>query len=62
MRRENLEKTFHLLTMGLLCTDMGKTTPDRVVRTMEQRRNVGKVPGEVRVKAKLALDRMLEVS
>jgi quinolinate synthase len=29
---------------------------------MEERRNVVKVPEEVRVKAKLALDRMLAVS
>jgi quinolinate synthase len=62
MRRENPEKTFRLLTTELLCTDMKKITLDSVVRTMEQRPNVVEVPEEVRVKAKLALDRMLEVS
>jgi len=41
---------------------MKKITLDSVVRTMEQRPNVVEVPEEVRVKAKLALDRMLEVS
>ncbi|MCK4697516.1 MAG: quinolinate synthase NadA [Dehalococcoidia bacterium] len=62
MRRENPEKAFCLLTTGLLCPDMRKTTLDSVVRTMEQRRNVVKVTEEMRVKAELALDRMLEVS
>ncbi|GAF81576.1 unnamed protein product [marine sediment metagenome] len=51
-----------LLTTGLLCPDMKKTTLDSVVRIMGQRRNVVKVREEVRVKAELALDRMLEVS
>ncbi len=62
MRRENPEKTFRLLTTGLLCPDMKKTTLDSVVRIMEQRRNVVKVREEVRVKAELALDRILEVT
>ena len=62
LRRNNLQKTFHLLTAGLVCPDMKKTTLESVVRTMEERRNVVKVPEEVRVRAKLALDRMLEVT
>lgn len=53
MRRENPEKTFRLLTTGLLCPDMKKTTLDSVGRTMEQRRNVVKVTEEMRVKASL---------
>lgn len=61
MRRESPEKTFHLLTTGLLCPDMKRTSLESVVKTMEQRRNVVKVPEDVRVAAKLALDRMLAV-
>lgn len=53
MRRENPEKTFRLLTTGLICPDIRKTTLDSVVRTMEQRRNVVKVTEEMRVKASL---------
>jgi quinolinate synthase len=41
---------------------MKKTTLESVVKTMEQRRNMVTVPEEVRVKAKLALDRMLAVA
>jgi len=62
LRKENPQKAFHLLTTGLLCPDMKKTTLKSVVRTMEERRNVVRVAEEVRVKAKLALDRMLEVT
>ena len=62
LRKENPQKAFHLLTTGLLCPDMKKTTLKSVVRTMEERRNVVRVAEEVRVKAKLALDRMLAVT
>ena len=62
LRQNNPEKTFHLLTEGLFCHDMKKTTLESVVKTMEERRNEVKVPEEVRVRAKLALDRMLAVS
>lgn len=62
LRKENPDKAFPLLTTGLLCPDMKKTTLKSVVRTMEERRNVVRVAEEVRVKAKLALDRMLEVT
>ncbi|MBA7593503.1 Quinolinate synthase A [subsurface metagenome] len=62
MRQENPEKSFHLLTTGLLCPDMKKTTLESIVRTMQERRNIVTVPEEVRVRAKLALDRMIEVS
>ena len=59
--KENPGKEFHLLTEGLVCPNMKKTTLASVVRTMEERRNVITVPEDVRVKAKLALDRMLKV-
>ena len=62
LRQDNPGKEFHLLMQGLVCTDMKKTTLESVVRTMEERRNVITVPEDIRVKAKLALDRMLEVT
>lgn len=62
MQKENPEKDFHLLSMGLICPDMKKTRLESVVEAMAERRNVVTVPEEVRVKAKLALDRMLAVA
>ena len=62
LRGENPDKAFPLLTTSLMCPDMKKTTLKSVVRTMEERRNMVRVAEEVRVEAKLALDRMLEVT
>jgi quinolinate synthase len=59
--KENPAKEFHLLTEGLVCPNMKKTTLASVVRTMEEMRNVITVREDVRVKAKRALDRMLKV-
>jgi quinolinate synthase len=62
MRQENPEKSLHLLTTGLRCPDMKKTNLESIVRAMEKRRNIVKVPEEVRVRAKHALDGMIGVS
>jgi len=59
--KENPGKEFHLLTEGLVCPNMKKTTLASVVRTMEEMRNSITVPEEIRLKAKRALDRMLKV-
>ena len=62
LRSDSPQKEFHLLTTGLVCPDMKRTTLKSVVATMEEQRNAVTVPEEVRVKAKLALDRMLEIT
>lgn len=62
MRKESPEKSFLLLSKDMVCPDMKKTTMESVVRCMRERRNVIKVPEGIRVKAKIALDRMLEVA
>jgi len=59
--KDNPGKEFHLLTEGLVCPNMKKTTLTSVLRTMEEMRNPITVPEEVRLKAKNALDRMLKV-
>jgi quinolinate synthase len=61
LRKENPGKEFHLLTEGLVCPNMKKTTLTSVVRTMEEMRNVIVVPEDIRLKARRALDRMLKV-
>lgn len=59
--KENPGKEFYLLTEGLVCPNMKKTTLTSVLQTMEEMRNPITVPEEVRLKAKRALDRMLKV-
>jgi quinolinate synthase len=62
LRKANPGKAFYPISAGMVCHDMKKTTLESVVRTMEQRRNAVTVPEDIRAKAKLALDRMLEVT
>ena len=59
--KENPGKEFYLLTEGLVCPNMKKTTLSSVLQTMEEMRNPITVPEGVRLKAKGALDRMLKV-
>ncbi len=61
MRYENPSKRFYVLTPGLICPNMKKTTLANVVKTMELKRNVVTVSEDTRIKAKQALDRMLAV-
>lgn len=61
LRKENPEKTFYLISNGLICPNMKKTRLETIIETMELKRNVITIPEETRVKAKLAIDRMLAV-
>ncbi|MFC1994649.1 quinolinate synthase NadA [Chloroflexota bacterium] len=62
MQKENLGKTFYVISTGLVCPNMKRTTLDSVLHTMEHMRNMVVVPEKVRVRAKRALDRMLEIT
>ena len=62
LRKENQEKEFHLISDKLVCRDMKKTTLEILIETMEARKNVVTIPEETRVKAKQAIDRMLEIA
>ena len=61
LRAENPEKTFSILSEAMICPNMKRTKLESVVRAMEKREHVIKVPEEIRVPAKRALDRMLEI-
>lgn len=61
LRKQNPDKSFHLISNGQVCADMKKTTLETVLQTMERRENVITVPEEIRVRAKRAVDRMLEI-
>ena len=61
LRKDNPEKTFHLLSRKMICPNMKRTRLESVLRAMEKMEYVIKVPEEIRVPAKRALDRMLEV-
>jgi quinolinate synthase len=61
LRKENPEKVFHPLRKDMICPNMKKTTLKSVLLALRQMRHVIEVPQDVRQRAKVALDRMLQI-
>lgn len=61
LKKENPGKTFIPATEYAVCPNMKMTTLQSIIRALERKEHVIKVPDEIRIKAKRALDRMLEV-
>ncbi len=61
LKKENPGKVFYPLRKDMVCPNMKKTTLNSVLRELKEMKNVIKVPEEIRVPAKRALDRMLEI-
>ncbi len=61
LRKENPGKNFYPLRKDMLCPSMKKTTLQSVLRSIETMTNEIKVPEDIRIPAKKALDRMLSV-
>jgi quinolinate synthase len=61
LKKENPDKHFYPLRKDMICPNMKKTTLNSVLMALEQMRHVIKVPEEVRLPAKTALDRMLAI-
>ncbi|TAN40475.1 MAG: quinolinate synthase [Nitrospirae bacterium] len=59
LRKENPGKLFYPLRKDMICPNMKKTTLQSVLRAFRENTHVIKVPEEIRVPAKRALDRML---
>ncbi len=62
MQNENPTKQFYVVAKALLCPNMKRTTLHSVLATMEQRRNVIRVPEDIRLRALRAVERMLAVA
>jgi quinolinate synthase len=60
LKKANPDKSFYLLTPGLVCPNMKLTTIPKVLAALQNLKPVIKVTPEIQVKAKNALDRMLE--
>jgi len=61
LRKESPDKRFYVLNNEMVCPNMKRTKLESVVAAMEKMQYVIKVPEDVRIKAKRALDRMLEI-
>lgn len=62
LRKDNPEKTFYLLSQGMICVNMKKTTLESIYNSLKQMENKIELKEDVRVRAKKALDRMLKIS
>ncbi len=61
LKKDSPDKKFYVLNREMVCPNMKKTKLQSVLTAMEKMQYVIKVPEEIRVKAKKALDRMLEI-
>jgi quinolinate synthase len=61
LKKESPDKKFYVLNKEMVCPNMKRTKLESVLRALEKREHVIKVPEEIRVPAKRALDRMLEI-
>jgi len=61
LRKENPEKTFYPLRKDMVCPNMKKTSLQSVLRAFKETTYVVNVPEHIRIPAKRALDRMLEI-
>jgi quinolinate synthase len=61
LKKENPDKVFYPLRKDMICPNMKKTTLNSVLLALKEMKNIIKVPEEIRIPAKRALDRMLEI-
>lgn len=61
LQRENPEKKFYPASELAVCPNMKKTNLEKVLFALKELKYEVKVPEEIRVKAKRAVDRMLEI-
>ncbi len=61
LRKDNPDKQFFVLNKQMVCPNMKRTKLESVLRALENMEHVIKVPEEIRIPAKRALDRMLEI-
>jgi len=62
LKRQNPGKNFYLPSKDIICENMKKITLEKVAYSLENMCFEVTVPEEVRIKAKRALDRMLEIA
>jgi quinolinate synthase len=61
LRKDSPDKKFYVLNREMVCPNMKRTRLRSVLTAMEKMQYVIKVPEQIRVRAKRALDRMLEI-
>ncbi len=62
LRKENPNKKFYTAYEGAVCPNMKLTTLDRLYASLKEEKHLVKVPENVAVKARAALERMIQVN
>jgi len=62
LKKDNPDKTFYIMSPGLICPNMKKNTLMSVYNALKEMKYKIEIDEEIRLKAKQALDRMLMVS
>jgi quinolinate synthase len=62
LKKDSPDKKFYLLSQGLFCPNMKKTSLHTVLESLSEMKYEINLDEEIRQKAKAALDRMLEIS
>lgn len=61
LKKDNPDKEFFLLSQGLICPNMKKTSLKSVYDSLNEMKNVIEIDEDIRLRAKVSLDRMLSV-
>ncbi len=61
LKKENPDKVFYPLRDDMICPNMKMTTLTKIYMALKEMRYVVKVPEDIRIRAKMALDRMLAI-
>lgn len=61
LKKDNPQKTFYILSQGLICPNMKKTSLKSVYKTLNEMKYEINIDESIRVKAKRTLDRMLKI-
>jgi quinolinate synthase len=62
LRKDSPDKKFYVLSTEMVCPNMKRTKLESVLHALEKREHVITVPEDIRIRAKRALDRMLEIT
>ncbi|MFH1458399.1 MAG: quinolinate synthase NadA [Candidatus Omnitrophota bacterium] len=61
LKADNPEKEFYPASERAVCPNMKRTTQEKILWSLEELREEVRVPDEIRLRAKKAIDRMLEI-
>ena len=62
LKQDNPSKEFYPASEAAVCPNMKRTTQEKILWSLEEMKEEVKVSDDIRQRAKLAIDRMLEIA